>query len=168
MSIMRGRKIAKIEKKDHGWIEVGKRVSARDRWRMEQVARMKGVGCGDGEIGKVMGVSGAVVGALRRRREYEEVEAGVRLGMVTEMEWAMAESLEGVKEVLRTRIPEAMKILGDSLRDERAEIRLRAAEKIFDLDGRLGSGGVQVAVGFRVGEGDREVALAVLKGAGGE
>lgn len=116
-----------------------RRVTQKARFRMQQVAKMTAQGIPDSEIAILLGYSDiAAVRYLRTSTEFKLIAQGLFNKVTTEIDLQAAETTKELKNEIKHHLPEALRVLYDALADKKAETRLKAADKLIELDGRLG------------------------------
>jgi len=105
---------------------------------MELLARYTAQGIPDDEIAILLGYKHtSSLTIVRSSPEYRLIFTGLTHKITTEIDLQASESMKELHAEIRNRIPAALRVFYDALEDHKTENRLKAAEKILSLDGRL-------------------------------
>jgi hypothetical protein len=123
-----------------------RKITQKTRLRLQIVARLSLKNIPDTEIALQLGYSDAtMIRNLRATPEYKAIFYGLANNIVTEMDASFAANAKDVQAEVRSRIPDALKVLYEALEDRKVENRLKAAEKIIAIDGRFDRKGDQTS-----------------------
>lgn len=115
------------------------KLTQKTRFRIAQIARMTLDGMRDDEIAIHLGYRNyQTVANIKFTPEYKLILNGLTSKYTTELDLEAASKVKELKEEIRCRIPEALRVYYDALKDNKLDNRMKAAEKIIELDGRLG------------------------------
>lgn len=116
-----------------------RKLSQRTRYRITQIVRMTIEGMTDDEIALHLGYQDvSSIRVIRSTPEYKLIYGGIVSKHTTELDLQTATKVKELKEEIQCRIPEALRVYYDALKDSKLDNRLKAADKIIELDGRLG------------------------------
>lgn len=144
-------------------------ISQKTQYRLRQMAKLTMDGIPDSEIALIFGYSNVCsVSNLRATPEYKVIYSGLVNAQTTELELEASKSAGELKKAIQCRIPEALRVYYDALQDKKIDNRLKAADKLIELDGRLGrkQGGESINQ-FFVSDGDLSIGDRIVESLAG-